>query len=151
MILKKLLILSLFIGSFSLADNGLITIKSHHNVKDTVKQLKQALNAKGMTIFDTINHKKGAKGVGKKLRPTTVVIFGNPKVGTPLMQCAQTVAIDLPQKALIWEDDKGQVWYSYNDPEYLVKRHHIKGCEQPLNKITHALANFAKAATGQPK
>jgi len=147
MIFKKLLILSLLICSVSFADNGLITLKSNHSVKDTVKQLKQALNAKGMTIFDTINHKKGAKSVGKKLRPTTVVIFGNPKIGTPLMHCSQTMAIDLPQKALIWKDANGDVWYSYNDPQYLAQRHNIKGCEKVLNKVTNALANFAKAAT----
>ena len=147
MILKKLLVLSLLISTIALADNGLITIKSNHSVKDTVKQLKQALNAKGMTIFDTINHKKGAKGVGKKLRPTTVVIFGNPKIGTPLMHCSQTMAIDLPQKALIWKDDNGQVWYSYNAPQYLAQRHNIQGCEKVLNKVSNALANFAKAAT----
>lgn len=147
MILKKLLIVSLFIGSVASADNGLITLKSNHSVKDTVKQLKQALNAKGMTIFDTINHKKGALSVGKKLRSTTVVVFGNPKIGTPLMHCSQTMAIDLPQKALIWKDAKGEVWYSYNDPQYLAQRHNILGCEKVLNKVTNALANFAKAAT----
>jgi uncharacterized protein (DUF302 family) len=147
MIFKKLLILSLLICSVSFADNGLITLKSNHSVKETVKQLKQALNAKGMTIFDTINHKKGAKGVGKKLRPTTVVIFGNPKIGTSLMHCSQTMAIDLPQKALIWKDADGNVWYSYNDPSYLAQRHNIKGCEMVLNKVTNALANFAKVAT----
>ncbi len=136
----------LFVSNLVFADNGLITLKSNHTVKETVKQLKHALNTKGMTIFDTINHKKGAKGVGKKLRPTTVVIFGNPKIGTPLMHCSQTMAIDLPQKALIWKDVDGTVWYSYNDPHYLAQRHNIKGCEKVLNKVTNALANFANAA-----
>lgn len=141
------LLIVLFISNLALADDGLITIKSHHSVKKTTKLLKKALNNKGMTLFDTINHKKGAKRVGKKLRPTTVVIFGNPKIGTPLMNCSQTFAIDLPQKALIWKDANGDVWYSYNNPQYLAQRHHLKGCEKVLNKVTKALANFAKAAT----
>ncbi len=100
-----------------------------------------------MTTFDTINHQQGAQKVEKKLRPTTVVIFGNPKIGTPLMQCAATFAIDLPQKALIWQDEHGQVWYTYNDPQYLAKRHNMTGCEKTLKKVTNALANFANAAT----
>jgi uncharacterized protein (DUF302 family) len=76
-----------------------------------------------------------------------VVIFGNPKVGTPLMQCAQSVAIDLPQKALVWEDSDGTVWLGYNDPDYLKQRHSIEGCDQVIEKVKGALAGFAKAAT----
>jgi len=100
-----------------------------------------------MRVFIRINHTDGAKKVGKKLRPTEVIIFGNPKVGTPLMQCSQSVAIDLPQKALIWKDEKGQVWLSYNDPKYLAKRHGIKECIEAIKKIENALRNFANAAT----
>jgi uncharacterized protein (DUF302 family) len=85
--------------------------------------------------------------VGKQLRPTELVIFGNPKVGAPLMQCGQTIGIDLPQKALIWQDDNGQVWLTYNDPLYLAKRHEIAGCEPVLDKVQNALKNFAQAAT----
>ena len=146
--MKKILLpLLLSITTLGFADHGLITLKSNHSVKKTTKLLVKALKDKGMTVFDTINHKKGAKSVDKKLRPTTVVIFGNPKIGTPLMHCAQTIAIDLPQKALIWQDDNKQVWYSYNNPQYLAKRHNLKGCEKVLKKVTTALANFAKAAT----
>ncbi len=100
-----------------------------------------------MTIFKRVNHTAGAKKVGLTLRPTQLLIFGNPKVGTPLMLCSQTVAIDLPQKALAYKDRKGQVWLAYNDPAYLAKRHHIQGCKQTLQKISHALSNFAKFAT----
>jgi uncharacterized protein (DUF302 family) len=75
------------------------------------------------------------------------VIFGNPKVGTPLMQCVQTAAIDLPQKALIWQDENGQAWLTYNDPQYLATRHGMDGCEAFLDKVKDALKNFAKAAT----
>jgi len=127
--------------------NGLISIKSNHNVKSTTDKLVNVLEKKGMTVFARINHTEGAQKVGKVLRPTELVIFGNPKVGTPLMQCQQSVAIDLPQKALIWEDEKGMVWLSYNDPTYIAKRHNLKQCEQVIAKISKALSNFSFAAT----
>ena len=136
-----------FFASMACADSGIISIKSSHDVKITADRLEKNLIAKGMRVFIRINHTKGARKVGKKLRPTEVIIFGNPKVGTPLMQCGQSVAIDLPQKALIWEDKAGQVWLSYNDPKYLVKRHGIKGCIEVIKKIEKALSNFANAAT----
>jgi len=126
--------------------NGLINLKSNHDVKMTADKLVGILKEKGMTVFARIDHAAGAKKVEKELRPTELVIFGNPKVGTPLMQCAQTVAIDLPQKMLIWEDAAGLTWLSYNDPSYLVKRHKIAGCEPVINKISGALKNFANAA-----
>ena len=100
-----------------------------------------------MNVFIRINHAQGAQKIGKELRPTELIIFGNPKVGTPLMQCRQSVAIDLPQKALIWQDEQGRVWLSYNDPKYLVERHGIAGCGEVVQKIEKALGNFAKAAT----
>ena len=100
-----------------------------------------------MTVMARVNHQQGAEKAGLELRPTEVVIFGNPKVGTPLMQCAQSVAIDLPQKALIWEDANGEVWLGYNDPQYLKGRHDIEGCDEVLDKVSGALGNFAKAAT----
>ena len=130
------------------ADSGIISIKSTHDVKTTADRLENALEAKGMRVFIRIDHAQGAQTVGKTLRPTEVIIFGNPKVGTPLMQCSQNVAIDLPQKALVWEDEAGQAWLSYNDPEYLAKRHAIKGCGEVLKKVATALHNFSMAATG---
>ena len=139
---------ALFILSgVSLADNGMIDVKSHHNVKTTADRLVSALKNKGMTVFTRIDHSAGAQSVGKTLRPTEVVIFGNPKVGTPLMNCQQSVAIDLPQKALIWEDNAKQTWLSYNKPEYLASRHKIEGCEKLIKKIGNVLNNFATAAT----
>jgi uncharacterized protein (DUF302 family) len=135
------------LASPAYADNGIISVKSSHEVKATADRLEITLKQKGMTVFIRINHAEGAQKVGKKLRPTELVIFGNPKVGTPLMQCSQSTAIDLPQKALIWEDEKGQVWLSYNDPNYLVERHGITGCAEVIKKIEKALSNFAKAAT----
>ena len=133
--------------SVAIADNGLVSVKSTHSVKDTADKLEKALAAKGMTVFIRIDHAAGAKKVGLALPPTELVIFGNPKVGTPLMQCSRSVAIDLPQKALIWEDDQGQVWLTYNDPAYLARRHAITGCDAVLEKVGGALRNFAAAAT----
>ena len=100
-----------------------------------------------MNVFGRINHAAGAEKAGLTLAPTELVIFGNPKVGTPLMNCERTIAIDLPQKALIWEDEGGDVWLAYNDPAELAKRHDLKGCEAVIEKVAGALANFAKAAT----
>ena len=134
-------------ASVTYADNGIISIRSSHDVKTTVDRLENKLREKGMAVFIRINHAEGAQKVGKKLRPTELIIFGNPKVGTPLMQCGQSVAIDLPQKALIWQDETGQVWLSYNDPKYLANRHSIKGCSEVIEKIEKALGNFARMAT----
>ena len=149
--MKNLIILSIasffaLFASVSFADS-MVTIKSAHSVSKTADRLESVLLAKGMTVFTRINHAEGAKKVGKELRPTELVIFGNPKVGTPLMQCAQSVAIDLPQKALIWEDESGSVWLAYNDPDYLAKRHSIKGCEKVITTIKGALGKFAAKAT----
>jgi len=129
------------------AAEGLIVVKSNHGVEATADKLETVLSEKGMKIMNRIDHAAGAESAGLELRPTEVVIFGNPKVGSPLMQCAQSVAVDLPQKALIWEDESGQVWLGYNDPQYLKARHSIEGCDAVLEKVGNALANFAKAAT----
>lgn len=129
------------------AAEGMVTVKSSHSAEATADKLESVLKDKGMTVMNRINHTEGADKAGLELRPTEVVIFGNPKVGTPLMQCAQSVAIDLPQKALIWEDSEGHVWLGYNDPAYLEKRHNIEGCDEAIEKIKGALAAFAKAAT----
>lgn len=129
------------------ADSGLIHVKSSHDVKNTARRLETFLKEKGMTVFLRIDHSEGARKVGKRLRPTELVIFGNPKVGAPLMQCGQTVAIDLPQKALIWQDESGQTWLTYNDLQHLAMRHELDGCRAVLEKIQNALGNFAQAAT----
>ena len=145
--LSLVAILASLIVSTAFANEGMVNVKSAHSVAATADRLEQALNAKGMTVFKRINHSEGAKKAGKTLRPTELVIFGNPKVGTPLMQCGQTVAIDLPQKALIWRDENGQVWLTYNDPQYLAGRHGIDGCKAVLGKVQNALKNFTQAAT----
>jgi uncharacterized protein (DUF302 family) len=143
-------ILGFFILVFMLpatADNGLVKIKSANDVPATTDKLVNALKGKGMTVFDVIDHAKGASGVGIDLPPTTLVIFGNPKVGTPLMKCSRSAAIDLPQKMLIWSDESGQTWLAYNDPVYMAKRHNVSGCDETIKKITGALAKFSSVAT----
>ena len=127
--------------------DGVIRIKSMHSVTDTVDKLESALKNKGMTIFKRVSHSDGAVKVGLELRPTELMIFGNPKVGTPLMQCQQLAALDLPQKALVYEDADGQVWFAYNDPQYIATRHNISGCDDVVSKISTALSNFSRAAT----
>jgi len=145
-ILLSLTLIFLFFSP-AIAGTGLISVKSSHDVKVTADRLEKVLKSKGMTVFTRINHTEGAEKVGKKLRPTEVVIFGNPKVGTPLMQCDQRVGIDLPQKAIIWQNEAGEVWLAYNDPQYLANRFNLTGCDKVLKKVAGALANFAKAAT----
>lgn len=128
-------------------DNGIIRIKSANTAKATIDKLEAVLKKKGMTIFKRVDHTAGAKKVGLDIRPTDLLIFGNPKVGTPLMICSQTSALDLPQKALAYKDEAGQVWLAYNDPAYMAHRHGIKGCEKQVQKVTGALAKFTKMAT----
>ena len=138
---------TLALSSPVFAYNGLVNVKSAHDVKMTADLLEAALVKKGMTVFARIDHAAGAEKVSMQLRPTELVIFGNPKVGTPLMLCDQNAAIDLPQKALIHEDVEGQVWLSYNSPAYLAERHQLKECSAVLMKVENALRNFAAAAT----
>ncbi len=125
--------------------NGLVKIKSNYSVETTVQRFESIAKERGLNIFGVVNHQAGAESVGLELRPTQVVIFGNPRAGTPLMQCNQTAGIDLPQKALIWRDEKGQVWLAYNSPKYLSRRHKLKGCaDKPLERIENALNMLAK-------
>ncbi|MCF6281223.1 MAG: DUF302 domain-containing protein [Candidatus Polarisedimenticolaceae bacterium] len=137
----------LLISSATFADNGLVTIKSAHDVPTTTNRLVQLLKERGMTLFNRINHADGAADVGMQLRPTELLIFGNPKAGTPLMICAQQIAIDLPQKTLIWQDEAGATWLTYNNPLQLAKRHDLAGCDKVLKKISQALVGLATTAT----
>ena len=107
--------------------NGLIHLPSQHSVDDTLQRLRALLAEKNITIFVLVDHGGEAAKVGLQMRPTKLLIFGNPKGGTPLMQAAPSVAIDLPLKALIWEDADAKVWLTYNDPAYLQARHRISG------------------------
>ncbi len=110
--------------TMALATNkGIIDKPSNHSVEQTVEKLKNILQSKGVTLFALVDHSGEAERVGMKMRPTKLLIFGSPKAGTPLMLAAPSSAIDLPLKILIWEDDQGKVWVSYNSPDYLKERH----------------------------
>ena len=105
------------------ANNGIVNLASNHSVDQTVEKLTSILQAKGVNLFALVDHSGEAEKVGMKMRPTKLLIFGSPKAGTPLMQAAPSIAIDLPLKVLVWEDTGGKVWLSYNSPEYLEQRH----------------------------
>jgi uncharacterized protein (DUF302 family) len=109
----------------SLPDNGMVHLSSRFSVTDTLRHLESLLHSKGLTVFCRIDHSGEAEKFGLKMRPTQLIIFGSPKGGTPLMVASPTLAIDLPLKALAWEDSDGKVWLSYNSPEYLKQRHNI--------------------------
>jgi len=143
------LIIAILLSTQAYADSsdGIVRIKSNNSVTATIDKLETVLKKKGMTIFTRVDHTAGAEKAGLKIRPTELLIFGNPKVGTPLMLCSQTAALDLPQKSLAYKDETGQVWLVYNDPVYMAKRHNIKGCEKAVQKVTNALATFASVAT----
>ncbi len=129
------------------ADNGLISKKSHYRVKETLDRLEVVLRKKGFTIVVRWSHDAGAKKVGIPLRPTEVLIFGNPKVGTHFMTSQQTAGIDLPMKMLAWQDAQGQVWLTYNDPAYIARRHGITDRGKVVAKMSKALDNFSRVAT----
>ncbi len=147
MIKQLFILITVLPLSFSaLAAQGMVNIKSTHSVNDTANKLEKILKSKGMTIFNRVQHSSAAKKVGIDINPTQLIIFGNPKIGSKLMQCAPTVAIDLPQKALVWQDNEQQVWISYNNPLYLQKRHNIEGCDLILHKVSAALGKLTGAA-----
>lgn len=126
---------------------GLTTIKSGHPAHETMDRLEAAVKAKGLTVFARIDHAEGATAVGLPLRPTEVLIFGNAKGGTPLMEAAQTIGIDLPLKALVWQDTSGETWLSWNDPAWLAARHGLSGVEAAVGRLSALLADVTKTAT----
>ena len=129
------------------AAEGLVVKPSNHSVEETIDKLEAVLEEKGLKIFARIDHQAGAAGADLDLPPTQVLIFGNPKLGTPLMTAAPTVAIDLPQKALAYQDADGKVYLAYNDAGYLQARHGIEGQDEVIAKIRGALDKFTDAAT----
>jgi uncharacterized protein (DUF302 family) len=134
--------------SETMAAQGLTTIRSNFGPQDTMNRLETAVKAKGMTVFGRIDHAAGANEAGLSLRPIEVLIFGNAKAGTPLMQSVQTIGIDLPLKALVWQDAADNTWLSYNDPAWLAQRHGLGGETEPaVGLMTAALAAVARAAT----
>jgi uncharacterized protein (DUF302 family) len=132
-----------------MAAEGLITIASKYGPVETMNRLEAEVKGKGLTEFAHIDHAAGAIAVGLGLNPTDLLIFGNAKGGTPLMQAKQTVGIDLPLKILVWQDAAGQTWVSYNDPHWLAKRHGIEATSAVVvNGLANVLASLAQAAAG---
>ncbi|MCW9024243.1 MAG: DUF302 domain-containing protein [Gammaproteobacteria bacterium] len=127
-------------------DNGLINKKSPHSVGQTLDRLEALLNKKGITIVTRWKHHDGAKKAGIPLRATELLIFGNPKLGSHFFTSNQLAGIDLPMKALAWEDAEGQVWLSYNDPAFIAKRHQIQDRAEIVSKMTNALDKLTNAA-----
>jgi uncharacterized protein (DUF302 family) len=125
------------------AENGMIHLTSPYSVPETLRRLESLLQARGLAIFARIDHSGEAEKAGLKMRPTQLLIFGSPKQGTPLMVASPTLAIDLPLKALAWEDASGKVWLSYNTPEYLKQRHNIP--DELLKNISGVGALLQKA------
>ena len=131
------------------ADTGLVTKQSKYTVRETVERFEAEVKAKaadGWIVFSEIDHAAATKEVGLEMRPRTLIIFGNPKGGTPLMQAAQTLGIDLPLKALVWQDGTGKTWIGYNDPRWLARRHAVTGYEPILDAMTKALQAVAGEA-----
>jgi uncharacterized protein (DUF302 family) len=136
------------LASLAGAADGLVAVRSPHSAKETMNRLEDIVKQRGLNVFARIDHAAGASKVGKTLRPTEVLIFGNRQGGTPFMECAQTAGIDLPLKALVWEDASSQVWLGYNDPAYLAQRHGAGQCPVVEN-LRKALAGIADAAVAR--
>jgi uncharacterized protein (DUF302 family) len=145
------IILLLVVSAASFAQpevKGMVIKPSKYSVAETMDKLEAVLKKKGITIVTRWSHEKGAKKVGIPLRPTELLIFGNPKLGSHFFTSAQTAGIDLPLKALAWKDAEGKVWLGYNDPQYIADRHGIENRAEIVKKMTGALNKFSNIATG---
>lgn len=128
-------------------DSGLVTVESELNFQETYQRLREAIDEnENLRTLATVDHEANAAGVGQELPPTRLILFGNPALGTPLMQRVRTTAIDLPQKLLVWEDGEGRVFVTYNDPFYLRDRHGIEGRDEILTTVSNALGTLAGGA-----
>jgi uncharacterized protein (DUF302 family) len=130
------------------AVQGLTSIRSSFNPKETVDRLEAEIRSKGMIVFARIDHAAGAAEVGLTLRPTELIIFGNARGGTPLMQSAQRIGIDLPLKALVWQDAGGKTWLSYNEPTWIAQRHSLANAQQVVNNLAAVLSAIVRTASG---
>ncbi len=128
-----------------MSDDGFVSLASRFSARETLERLLAALPARNMTVFARVDHAANATEAGMALRPTDLIIFGNPKGGTALMQDRQRAGIDLPLKALVWEDGDGKVWVSYNDPEWIARRHGL-GNAAAVEAMTAAIKAIAQAA-----
>jgi uncharacterized protein (DUF302 family) len=127
---------------------GLTSVESSLGPKETMDHLEAEIRAEGMQVFARIDHAAGAAAVGLTLRPTELIIFGNARGGTLLMQSAQTVGVDLPLKALVWQDAVGKTWLSYNEPTWIAQRHGVAGVESTIDKMADLLSAIAREAAG---
>ena len=144
-----LLLLSMFslsAGADSVQDSGMVVKPSKHSVTATLDKLEDIVKSKGFTVFARIDHAAGALKVEQTMRPTQVLLFGNPKIGTALMLSRQSAGLDLPIRVAAWEDDAGQVWIAYNAPDWLANRHGIADRDEVIKKMTAALAKLTSAA-----
>jgi uncharacterized protein (DUF302 family) len=130
-------------------NTGIITTPSANSVDVTIDRLEAAVKGKGLRVFARINHQQNAQDMGLEMRPNTVLIFGSPKIGTPVMNESPTIGLDLPVKALAWQDENGNVFLSYNDPNYLKDRHGVETATMPLNKMSKALAGLSAHAVAE--
>ncbi|MFK5983892.1 MAG: DUF302 domain-containing protein [Pseudomonadota bacterium] len=157
--MKKIIVAFLLSSLFSmsvLADkmhkptvDGMVVKVSANSVTATMDRLEKILNDKGITVFLRVDHAQAAQKIGHNLRDTQLLIFGNPKLGSPLMLSQQTIAVDLPLKALVWKDSSGKVWLAYNDPAYLSKRHNISDRAAVFTKMTKVLNKLTNYAVGK--
>ena len=153
--LARILIVALValtsLGEYAMSADGLITTRSSFGPEETMKRFEAEVKAKGMTVFAHIDHAAGAKEVGMPLRPTDLLIFGAAKGGTPLMQSVQTIGIDLPLKALVWQDEAGTTFLSYNDPAYLAHRHGVgDSAKAAVEGMSNGLKAIAAKVTTAP-
>jgi uncharacterized protein (DUF302 family) len=137
----------LTVNPHDLDEPELVTLPSAHGASETVERLKSLLGQKRIQVFADIDHAAAAQQVGLPLRPTRVVVFGNPQAGTPLMQSQQTIGLDLPLRVLVWEDASGKVWLTYRRVEFLARRHHVTDHDQAVKALDDGLAALARAAT----
>ncbi|MDH5648269.1 MAG: DUF302 domain-containing protein [Gammaproteobacteria bacterium] len=141
-----LVLISLVVPVSHAGQSGLIVKKSEYSTEKTIKRLKAVLAQKGIRVFAHVNHFENAASVGLKIRPTELLIFGNPKLGTPLIKSNPAAGLDLPMKVLVWQDEKGQTWLVYNDPAYIAKRHGISDQGEAVAKMSQALGKMTDQA-----
>ncbi len=142
------ILISIQITSYAATPAGMISKASKYSVTETMNKLEAVLKKKGITVITRWSHSDKAKSVGINLRPTELILFGNPKMGSHLFTSQQTAGIDLPLKALAWQDKNGKVWLSYNAPAYIARRHHITDRKKIIAKMTNALNKLTNVATG---
>ncbi len=137
------------VNSNDVPDAGLVTLPSSHGVSETIERLKTLLEQKKIRVFAHIDHAEGAENVGQSLRPTQVLIFGNPQAGTPLMQKRQMIGLDLPLRVLVYEDAAGKTWLTYHSLSYLAKQYQLAGIDDAIKALDDGLTALTRAAAAQ--